>query len=156
MYNDITWRDLQNELVCLDNSAHVAKYAKKFSSTHWSFLGPGSENKSNATDTFKPGGEWDRVAKLMMLNLSESVNPFFVGPLHWNEELRKRGGKLSIHFRWDYVNVELIFRSTVSVNQLSIYGAVANLWEDFVPPITSTGRPVTLEKPESTVYPMIC
>ena len=75
-------------------------------------------------------------------------------PVHWNEEPGKRGGKLSIHFRRDYDNVELIFRSLVSVNQLSIYGAVADLCEDFVPPITSTERPVTLEKSESTVYPL--
>ena len=38
--------------------ALVAEYAKKVSLGHWSFLGPGSETKWNATDTFKPGGEW--------------------------------------------------------------------------------------------------
>ena len=39
------------------NSIFVASYAKKFSLGHWSFLGPGSQTKWNATDTFKPGGE---------------------------------------------------------------------------------------------------
>ena len=77
MYNDTTRRDLQNEQVCLTNSTHVAKNAKKFSSSHWSFLGPGSETKWNATDTFKPGGDWDRVAGLTVPNLIESGHPIF-------------------------------------------------------------------------------
>ena len=58
MYNDIIWGDPQNEQVRLTNSTLVAEYAKKFSSGHRSFLGPGSETKWNATDTFKPRGEW--------------------------------------------------------------------------------------------------
>ena len=32
----------------------------RFSLGHWSFLGPRSETKWNATDSCKPGGEWDR------------------------------------------------------------------------------------------------
>ena len=76
----------ENEQACLANSTLVAEYAKKFSLGHWSFLGPGSDTKWNGTDTFKPGGEWDRVAELMMLNLSESGHPTF-RQVHWNEEL---------------------------------------------------------------------
>ena len=55
----------------------MGKYAKMLSSGHWSCLGPGSETKWNVTDTFKPGGEWDRDAELMMPNVSESVHPIF-------------------------------------------------------------------------------
>ena len=55
-------RKSKHENVCLANSTLVAAHAKKFSLGHWSFLGPGPETKWNATDTCKPGGEWDRVA----------------------------------------------------------------------------------------------
>ena len=55
----------------------MATYARKFSLGHWSFLGPCSETKWNATDTFKPGREWDRVAERMMSNLRESDHTMF-------------------------------------------------------------------------------
>ena len=49
----------------------------RFSLGHWSFLGPGSESKWNATGSCKLGGEWDRVAEIMMLNFGESSHPVF-------------------------------------------------------------------------------
>ena len=39
--------------------------------------------------------------------------------------------KLSIHFTADYPTIETIFRIIISANQLSIYGAVANICEEF-------------------------
>ena len=59
------------------NSATVGCYAQKFALGHWSFLGPGSEMKWNSADTLKPGGEWDRVARLMMENFSVGGHPIF-------------------------------------------------------------------------------
>ena len=93
---------------------------------------PGSETKWNATDTFKPGGEWDRVAELMMINFSESGHPMFrsASALERGTWKSKGGGKLTIHFCGDYDTVEVIFRTIVSVNQLSIYGAVADLCKE--------------------------
>ena len=43
----------------------------------------------------------------------------------------KGGGTLSIHFCEDEPIIETIFRAVVSANQLSIYGAVADLCEEF-------------------------
>ena len=40
-------------------------------------------------------------------------------------------GKLSIHFAADYPTIETVFRRIISANQLSIYGAVANICEEF-------------------------
>ena len=37
----------------------------------------------------------------------------------------KEGGKLSIYFNGDKSNAELLFRTIISVDQLSVYGAVA-------------------------------
>ena len=46
--------------------------------------------------------------------------------------LKSKGhGKLSIHFTADYPTIETIFRIIISANQLSIYGAVANICEEF-------------------------
>ena len=39
--------------------------------------------------------------------------------------------KLSIHFTADNPTIETIFRNIISVNQLSIYGAVAAICEEF-------------------------
>ena len=44
---------------------------------------------------------------------------------------RKGHGKLSIHFTADYPTIETVFRIIISANQLSIYGAVANICEEF-------------------------
>ena len=63
-------KEHENELTCLENSTTVSCFARRFALERWSFLGSGSETKWNATDIIKPGGEWDRVAKLMMDNFS--------------------------------------------------------------------------------------
>ena len=39
--------------------------------------------------------------------------------------------KLSIHFTADYPTIETVFRIIVFANQLSLYGAVANMCEEF-------------------------
>ena len=47
-------------------------------------------------------------------------------------KLKSKGhGKLSIHFTADYPTIETVFRIIVSVNQVSLYGAVANMCEEF-------------------------
>ena len=46
--------------------------------------------------------------------------------------LKSKGhGKLSLHFTADYPTIETIFRIIVFANQLSLYGAVANMCEEF-------------------------
>ena len=46
--------------------------------------------------------------------------------------LKSKGhGKLSIHFCVDLETIETIFRIIISVNQLSLYGAVAEMCEEY-------------------------
>ena len=127
MYNDFVWEDPNNEKVCVANSTRVAAYAKKFSLGHWSFLGPGSKTKWNATDTFKLGGEWDRVAEMMMINFSESGHSNFraASALERGTLKSTGGGKLSIHFCLDCDNVDL-FSALLSV---SISSESTEQWE---------------------------
>ena len=79
MYNDIVRGEKGNRETCVANSLLVAENARKFAQGHWSFLGPGSEKKWCGTHVFKPNGEWDDVAAILMINFSESGHPVFRG-----------------------------------------------------------------------------
>ena len=59
-----------------------------------------------------------------------SGGSFNTTPLSRGQLKSKGHGKLSIHFTADELTIETIFRIIISVNQLSIYGAVANKGEE--------------------------
>ena len=65
---------------------------------------------------------------MMMIKFSESGHPVFhsTSPLSRGTLKSKGGGQLSIHFRADEGTIETVFRTIISVNQLSIYGAVSD------------------------------
>ena len=69
----------------------------------------------------------------MLLEFAESGHPIFRAKTPLSRGiLRSKGrGKLSIHFTANYPTIETVFRIIISVNQLSIYGAVAALCEEF-------------------------
>ena len=124
MFNDISWGSKDNEQECELNANLVSSVARRFSAGQWSFLGPGSEKKWYSTQDSKPHGEWDRVAEQMMFTFAESGHPVFraTSPLSRGTLKSKGGGKLSIHFCADGDTIETVFRTNISVNQLSIYG----------------------------------
>ena len=64
-----------------------------------------------------------------MLNFAESGHPVFraTSALERGELRSKEKGKKSVHFNGSDETVQLILRKVISVNQLSIYGAVADL-----------------------------
>ena len=78
-------------------------------------------------------GAWDNIAEQMLLEFAESGHPIFraTTPLSRGILKSKGQGKLSIHFTADYSTIETIFRIIVSVYQLSVYGAVAAICEEF-------------------------
>ena len=51
---------------------------------------------------------------------------------------------MSIHFSADQDTVDTIYRIILSVNQLSVYGAVAAICEEYEGHQDSTGQPVIL------------
>ena len=77
----------------------------------------------------KPNGEWNRIAEIMMIKFEESGHPTFqaTSPLGEGELKSKGGGKKTIHCNGSEETVELILRTVISVNQFSIYAAVADL-----------------------------
>ena len=89
----------------------------------WSSLGLGSETMWYSTDNEKPGGKYHRVAELMMIKFGESGHPVFraTSPLSRGTLKSKGGGKLSFHFCADADTTETVFRTIISVNQLSFY-----------------------------------
>ena len=52
----------------------------------------------------------------------------------------KGGGKLSIHFCADEGTIETVFRTIISIDQLSIYGAASDLCEEYKSCHARTGR----------------
>ena len=99
----------------------------------WSFIGPGSEKKWYSGEENSPQGAWDHIADEMLLEVVLSGHPIFRATTPFSRGiLKSKGhGKLSIHFTADYPTIETVFRIIVSANQLSIYGAVANICEEF-------------------------
>ena len=69
----------------------------------------------------------------MLLEFAESGCPIFraTTPLSRGKLKSKRHGKLSIHFAADQETIETSFRIMFFANQLSLYGAVAIMCEEF-------------------------
>ena len=142
MLNDISWGSEDNEQECNANADLVSIYARRFSPGRWSFLGLGSEKKWYSTHGSIPQGKWDRVAELMMIKFGESGHPVFraTSPLSRGTLKSKGGGKLPIHHCADMGTIEIVFRTLISVNQLSVFGAVSDLCEEYKACQVRTGR----------------
>ena len=130
MFNDISCDRKGNKNECLANAETVKVLARRLGIGQWSFIGPGSEKKWYSSEN-SPQGAWDDIAEQMLLEFAESGRPTFraTTPLSRGILKSKGCGKLSIHFTADQDTVDTIFRIIISVNQLSIYGAVAAICE---------------------------
>ena len=145
MFNDISCDRKDNKDECLKNAETVKVLARRFGIGQWSFIGPGSEKKWYSSEN-SPQGAWDNIAEQMLLEFAESGHPTFraTTPMSRGILKRKGRGKLSIHFAADRDTIDTIYRIILSVNQLSIYGAVAAVCEEFQGHQDRSGEPVTL------------
>ena len=157
MFNDISWGSKDNEKECESNAQLVSLYAKRFGAGQWSFLGPGSEKKWYSTNEYKQQGEWDRVAEQMMIKFAESGHPVFraTSPLSRGTLESKGGENLSIHFCADGDTVETFFRTSISVNQFSIYGGVSDLCKECKTCHFRTGRLVVAGQSDPLFVPSV-
>ena len=146
MFNDISCDGKGNKEECVANAKVVTILAKKFGIGQWSFIGPGSEKKWYSMEENSPEGIWDHIADEMLLEFAESGCPIFraTTPLSRGNLKSKGHGKLSINFTADYSTIETIFRIIVFANQLSLYGAVANMCEEFEFHQDRSGQPDVL------------
>ena len=80
---------------------------------------------------------------------------FSVPRVHCPEERSKSrgGGKLSIHFCADGETIETVLRTIISVNQLSIYGAVSDVCEECKSCHARTGRLVLVGQSDTLFVP---
>ena len=114
-----------NSDACISNSREVSDCAKKFQRGHWSFVGPGDEEKWYETCVYKPEGKWNQQADQMIASFAQSGHPVFRGTSALSRgTLKRKPGRNTLHFTADSGNIDLIMRTTRSANQLSIYGGV--------------------------------
>ena len=142
MFNDISWGSKDDQKEGESSAQLVSLYGKKFGAGQWSFLGPGSEKKWYSTYIDRPREEWDRIAMQMMLTFAESAHPVFraTSPLSRGVLKSKGGRNLSIHYCAAPGTIETVIRTIISVNQLSLYGAVAEMCEECDSCHDRTGR----------------
>ena len=155
MFNDISCGSRDNEKEYLSNAQLVSQNAKRFGTRQWSFIGPRSEKKWYSISENSPQGEWDKMAERMMLEFAESGHPFFraTSPLSRGQLKSKGHGKLSIHYAADLETIET--RIVASVNQLSVYGAVAEMCEEYETLHDRTVQPVVGRQSSSSFVPNV-
>ena len=97
------------------------------------------------------------MAEKMMLEFGESGHPVFraTSPLSRGQLKSKSGGKLSIHYCADLETIKNVFRIITSVNQLSLYGAVADMCEEHETIHDRTGQPVVRGQSSSSFVPSV-
>ena len=129
MFNDISCDRKDNKDECLKNAESVKVLARRFGIGQWSFIGPGSEKQVVFfREVHKEPGTILRKRCYLRRKWT-----FPVQRLHCpGVILKSKGrGKLSIHFAADGDTIDTIYRIILSVNQLSVYGAVAAVCEEF-------------------------
>ena len=146
MFNDISFGTRYNEQECLANARPVSLYARRLGKGQWSFIGSGSEKKWYSVKKDSPQGIWDNIAEKMLVEFAESACPIFRDTTQLSRgQLKSKGhGKLSIHFAADQETIETILRIIVSANHLSLYGAVAEMCEEYESFHERTERPVVM------------
>ena len=125
MFNDISWRSKDNEQECELNANLVSICARRFFTREMVIPRTWIRKEVVFCSWQQTTREWDRVADLMMLKFGESGHPVFrsTSPPSRGVLKSKGGGKLSLHFCVDEGTIETVFRTIISVTQLSIHGA---------------------------------
>ena len=131
---------------CLANAKLVSLYAKRFGKGQWSFIGPGSEKKWYCISEDSPQGVWDTIAERMLVEFEESGHPFSALRAHCpevdSEAKAMENCRDTMQSIWK--RLRHFFRIIVSANQLSLYGAIAEICEEYETLRERTVRPVVM------------
>ena len=97
------------------------------------------------------------MAEKMMVTLAESGHPVFraTSPLSRGRLKSKGGERLSIHCCADQDTITTVFRTITSVNQPSLYGAVAEMCEEYESFHDRTKKPVVGGQSSSSFVPSV-
>ena len=92
-----------------------------------------------------------------MVTLAEIGHPVFraTSPLSRGTLKSKGGGKLSIHYCADQETITTVFRTITSVNHLSLFGAVAEMCEEYESHHDKSERPVVEGQSSSSFVPSV-
>ena len=90
-------------------------------------------------------------------HLRKAITQYSDPRLHYPEECSKAkgGGTLWMHYCADPGTIETVFRTIISVNQLSIYGAVAHMCEEYESCHDRTGRLVVERQSNQLFVPSV-
>ena len=132
MFNDISCDRKGNKDECLENAGVVKVLARRFGVGQWSFIGPGSEKKWYSAEN-SPQGAWDNIVEEMLLEFAESGHPISVQRLHCPGINSRAKDMENCRYTSLQMNTQLrqFFAFILSDNQLSVYGAVAAVCEEF-------------------------
>ena len=126
MVNDISCGTRDNEQECLANSRLVYQIFLNTNKGQWSFIGLGSEKKLYSMEEDSPQGIWDHIAEKMLIEFTESTCPIF--PCSDSIVQDTKNCRFTIVPTRQRLR---FFRILVSANQLSLYGAVAEMCEEY-------------------------
>ena len=140
MFNDISYGTKDNEKECLANARFVSLYARKFGTGQWSFIGLGSEKKWYSIKEDSPQGIWDKIE----IRRKRMSNFPCCKSIVQRSTHKQRPWKTVDSLCCRPRNNWTIFRTSVSASQLSLYGAVANMCEEFESHQDRSGQPDVL------------
>ena len=97
------------------------------------------------------------MAEKMMVTLAESGHPVFraTSPLSRGQLKNKGGVKLSIHYCANQDTITTVFRTITSVNQLSLYGAITEMCEEYETFHDRTEKPAVGGQSSSSFVPSV-
>ena len=131
MFNDIVWmrKEIKNYVKI------IQKELKNALEDFLAVIGPSlglAQKRSGAPPTIPNKRILGSDAQKMMQNFQRPGHPIFrcTSALERGDLRSKGGGKKSIHFNVSTQNIELLLQMVISVNQRSIYGAVADFIEE--------------------------
>ena len=144
IFNDISCDRKDNKDECLKNAGVVKVLARRFGVGQWSFIGPGSEKKwYSAEKSTRSLGQYCGRNALGICRKRTSYFPCNNSIVQGSAQ-EQRTWKTVDTFAADDFTIDTIYRIILSVNQLSIYGAVAALCEEFESHQDRSGEPEIL------------
>ena len=126
MFNDIVWK--KNDENCVSNAEEVKNYAMRFSIEHWTFLGPGSEEKWHGSSNHAQKGQWNCTADNMVQRFKETGHPVLKSISALSRGILKAKERHMYHsLQWSFYKVQnscskqfTLSNSSVSAEQLRI------------------------------------
>ena len=136
MFNDISWGSKDNEKECESSVKLVSLYAKRFFTRTMVILRTWIRKENVFYSRIQSTRRMWQSCRANDVNICRKQTPNL--PIH--ESIIQRSAQESIHFCADGEAVETVFRTIISVNQLSIEGAVSDLCKECNTCHDRTGR----------------